>query len=174
DNVLAKPLGHPPCAGNNRPALFKVTKGSITVNIYSLDTNLETPSFHDFACGEVGTTQLVELEKMLAIPYEEEEYRIVMLHHHPWFRKQFIMPGIGTSVAEAHALLDKDKFLKVLAKHPVDYLCFGHKHIEEPLKKIPETRYGALAAGCSRFASRVYELSFPVAAGGRLRHPIIN
>lgn len=172
DNILAIPLGCPPFAGDNHPAMFRVTNGGLTVKIYSLDTNLETTSFRDFACGEVGATQLRELEKMLAIPYEENESRIVMIHHHPWFRKPIQIPGTSFRT-EAHALLDAGKFLDLLKRYPIDYLCFGHEHKEEPLKRIAGARYGALAAGCSRSAHRAYELVFPV-TGGRLRHLVIN
>jgi len=99
-------------AGDNIP-IYKVING---VRIISLDTNLETINPFDFACGEVGATQLKFLDEMLT---RSKEVNLLSFHHHPFVRNDPFME-----------LKDAKELAQVIFGR-VHVLMFGHRHVQE-------------------------------------------
>ncbi|MCP5101976.1 MAG: metallophosphoesterase, partial [bacterium] len=54
--------------GENKPVVNVVEDGNDVVMFIAIDTNLETVSAFDFACGEVGDSQLNALDNILSRP----------------------------------------------------------------------------------------------------------
>ena len=91
--------------------MFHEERGDIMV--ICLDSNLETESPFDFACGEVGEKQLRALPSLLNTP----AFKIVMLHHHPFMHSDPFME-----------LKDAEQLARVIYGK-ADLLLFGHKHV---------------------------------------------
>ena len=102
--------------GLNLPVVNLIQDGKDKVLIIALDSNLETESPWDFACGEIGQPQLDGLSRVLR-EAPEDAVKIVMMHHHPWMHWHPFM-----------RLLDANKLLNRL-KGKVDVLLFGHRHV---------------------------------------------
>jgi 3',5'-cyclic AMP phosphodiesterase CpdA len=83
------------------------------IRIIALDSNLETISPWDFACGEIGETQLAVLPSLL----DTKDFTIVMLHHHPFIHSDPFM-----------ALWDAEELARVIYGK-AGLVIFGHRHI---------------------------------------------
>jgi 3',5'-cyclic AMP phosphodiesterase CpdA len=111
--------------GNKHQAFPKLDiitdpKDNTSIAFIGLDSMAGEFDDHDprlFAQGDLGKTQRDELDTMLASPgVISADKRIIYLHHHP----------IDKSVSMK--LNDSDKLARVLKRHKVDALLFGHKH----------------------------------------------
>ena len=106
-------------AGENLPVLHLLQDGVQHILLIALDTNLETVSPFDFACGQVGTRQLTALDRLLSDPDIAHAVVIVFFHHHPFlhgdrFRK----------------LLDARELMRILYGR-IHLMLFGHRHISK-------------------------------------------
>ena len=118
DHVLAGPLGQQgTCAGATRPVVNLVTAGNDQALIIALDSNLETLTPFDFACGKIGEMQLQALDQILTSYAGCEAKKILLLHHHPFLRDDPFMK-----------LQDAEQ-LWATVYHRIDVMCFGHKHV---------------------------------------------
>jgi 3',5'-cyclic AMP phosphodiesterase CpdA len=116
DQKLSIPLGQNDFFfGDNDPVINKLKKGPIKVVLIALDTNLETNSTMDFACGRVGEKQLAYLDKFLSEKSIGKYTKIIMMHHHPFIHNTFMK------------LKDADEFMNVIHGR-ADILLFGHDH----------------------------------------------
>jgi len=79
-------------------------------------TPFDTNGPFEFACGQVGETQMAWIKEVLE-DYKDKK-KVVYLHHHPWIHTDPFM-----------RLIDADEFLKVCGDAKVDVLLFGHKHV---------------------------------------------
>lgn len=90
------------------------------VAFIGLDSMAEELNWNDrlFAEGELGKKQLRRLSNMLENDADitDAKYRVVYLHHHPFHPKLF------------HHLKDSKKLGKILVKHDISALLFGHNH----------------------------------------------
>lgn len=90
------------------------------VAFIGLDSMAEELHFYDrlFAEGELGKKQLKRLSNLLENDEEinECQYKVVYLHHHPFHPKPF------------HHLKDSKKLGKILKRHNISALLFGHNH----------------------------------------------
>ncbi len=118
DNMLSTPLGQGGTfSAENKPVVNVVKDGSDSAMFIGLDSNLETEHPFDFACGEVGDTQLNSLSALLANPTVPEMKKVLFFHHHPFVRDDPFM-----------ALKDASQLARVIY-NKVDIMLFGHKHV---------------------------------------------
>ena len=116
DEMLAGPLHQGGSFhGYNQPVVNVVREGNDAVMLIALDSNLETDSPFDFACGEVGDGQLKGLDRILAQAGPAMK-KIVLLHHHPFIVNDPFME-----------LMDARKLMRAIYQR-ADVLMFGHKH----------------------------------------------
>ncbi|WP_432736098.1 metallophosphoesterase family protein [Maridesulfovibrio sp. FT414] len=121
DKYLAGPFGQ--CgtfAGDNSPVVNIVESDEAKCMFIALDTNLETKTPFDFACGKVGRKQLKELDSILKQYADSELVKILFFHHHPFVTKTLVNL-IGLK------LKDSEELMKVVSNR-VDVMLFGHKH----------------------------------------------
>ena len=90
------------------------------VAFFGLDSMAEEVHWYDrlFAEGELGKKQLKRLSDLLSKDEEVKtcQYKVVYLHHHPFHPKPF------------HHLKDSEDLGKILKKHKISALLFGHNH----------------------------------------------
>lgn len=103
--------------GENAPVVNIVRDGSDTVMFIAIDTNLETEHPFDFACGQVGDSQLAALETILTNPTIPEMKKVLFFHHHPFIHNDPFME-----------MKDAEKLARVVY-NKVDVILFGHKHV---------------------------------------------
>lgn len=115
---LPAPVTTPIFAGDNDCIVHHTSNSSTVITFYALDTNLETVSPFDFACGEVGQKQLKHLRRLLASPKQANEIRILYFHHHPF---------IYSNLME----LKDSKELRKVVSGKVDVVLFGHNHVQD-------------------------------------------
>jgi 3',5'-cyclic AMP phosphodiesterase CpdA len=94
------------------PLVFKIEN----IQIILLNSNLKTEDLSDFACGEIGKSQLKILRGILKESLPEGSVRIICLHHHPFIHSDPTMK-----------LLDARNFVRAI-RGKADILLFGHKH----------------------------------------------
>lgn len=104
------------------------------VLIIFLNSNTETESPFDFACGRIGPTQLELLKNILDDPQYKDFVKMLFDHHHPWMHSDPTMK-----------LLDADDLLRIIYGK-VDLFGFGHRHVHQRWEGKAGMRY-ALAAG---------------------------
>jgi len=108
DEILSAPLqGH--CFADKVPLVRKFDG----VTLIGLNSNLETSSPFDFACGEIGQAQSQLLDDALA---GNGGVKIIALHHHPFMHSDATMK-----------LVDAQAFWRVVEGR-ADVVLFGHKH----------------------------------------------
>lgn len=118
DEMLSIPLGQSGTfTGDNTPVVSTVSDADDAVLLITVDTNLETDHFFDFACGEVGQAQLSYLERILSDPHNAGMTRILFFHHHPFMH--------GNPFME---LKDAPELMRTIYRR-VDVVLFGHKHV---------------------------------------------
>ena len=130
DDMLSVPLEQGGTfVGNNKPVVNVKSDGKDTVMLIALDSNLETEHFFDFACGEIGRTQLRALDTLLSNPTTAKMTKILFLHHHPFIHNNPFME-----------LKDAPDLARVIYQR-VDVLCFGHKHVMNLWEKMLGIEY---------------------------------
>lgn len=117
DSMLSVPLQQSGTfAEDATPVTTILSDGDVEAMLIALDTNLETYQSFDFACGQVGETQLAALETILTIPPTTPLAKILFCHHHPFMVNNPFME-----------LMDAREFMRTIYGR-VDVLLFGHKH----------------------------------------------
>jgi len=120
DDQLSKPLAQDGTfAGDNSPVVNVLKENADHVMLIALDTNLETETPFDFACGEIGERQLAALSAILCNPDASDMTKFLFFHHHPFMRHDPFME-----------LKDAAKLWPIIYKK-VDVLMFGHKHVSQ-------------------------------------------
>lgn len=117
DRVLAQQLNQGGTfKGDSTPVVNVLKDGSTKVMLIALDSNLETEHPFDFACGEIGESQLRALDTILGTASIRETTKVLFLHHHP-----FMVNDPFMELKDARALAST-----VYGR--VDLVLFGHKH----------------------------------------------
>lgn len=147
DEMLSKPLGQGGSFSfDNKPTVNVVTDGNDKTMFIGLDSNLETTSPFDFACGEIGKTQRNALAELLNDNTTREMNKILFFHHHPFIRNDPFME-----------MKDASKLARVIYGK-VNVIMFGHKHEMDCIKNTWGTDY-ILAADNSPGKAKVGELT---------------
>jgi len=111
DQILSIPLNQGGTFYGDNRIVVNYTEDTMLI---ALDSNLETTSPFDFACGEIGTKQLDELNHILDIP--NNKTKILFFHHHPFIHNNPFM-----------YLKDASDLARIVYGR-VDVILFGHKH----------------------------------------------
>lgn len=152
----AMPLGAP--TASKRPLLFALPGN---VALLSIDTAADpyvSGSGAGLASGSVGGSQLSALSSYFLpgsiIPGLGNLLgftTFMFFHHHPWLHSDPTM-----------MLVDSSKLMAAIHGH-VDLILFGHKHVARQYQpgQVPGggIKFGALAAGSSRFETTAYEVA---------------
>ena len=130
DDLLATPLGQGGAfLEENKPVVNVIEDSNDSVMFIGIDTNLETIHPFDFACGEVGDSQLSSLAAILETPTVPEMKKVLFFHHHPFTHNDPFME-----------LKDAAKLARV-AYNRVDVILFGHKHVMAKWENVWGARY---------------------------------
>jgi Icc protein len=117
DLILAKQLKQGGTfKGDSTPVVNVVRDGTTEVMLIALDSNLETEHPFDFACGEIGESQLRSLNTILAGACSPATVKVLFFHHHPFMVNDPFME-LKDAEALASAIYGR-----------IDLLLFGHKH----------------------------------------------
>jgi 3',5'-cyclic AMP phosphodiesterase CpdA len=117
DEMLAKPLNQGGTfKGDSTPVVNILKDNNIKIMLIALDSNLETEHPFDFACGEIGESQLKALDTILSTPSNAEMVKVLFFHHHPFM------------VNDPFMELKDAKDLARTIYNRVDLVLFGHKH----------------------------------------------
>lgn len=138
--------------GDNTPVVHVFREGNESVMLIALDTNLETENPFDFACGEVGKSQMATLDTILCNPANAVLPKILFFHHHPFMHGNPFMQ-----------LKDAEDLMRTIYMR-VDVVLFGHKHVSEMWKNRNGVQY-FLASDNSPGKDYVREISI---AGGKI------
>lgn len=118
DNMLMMPFKQDGTfKGDQTPIVHTLRDDKAIVRLIGLDSNLETDNSLDFACGEIGATQMKFLNSILSSPTVPEMRTLLYFHHHPFMHANFVMK-----------LRDSDDFMRMTYNKNVDIVLFGHKH----------------------------------------------
>ncbi len=104
-------------AGDKSLLLHLLEENRQHVLLIALDTNIESSSLFDFACGRVGSTQLLALDRVLSDPDIAQMVVIVFFHHHPFLHTD-----------RFKKLLDARELVRLLYGR-VHVVLFGHQHV---------------------------------------------
>jgi len=130
DNVLAKQLNQGGTfKGDSTPVVNVIRDGSTQIMLIALDSNLETEHPFDFACGEIGESQLGALNTILMQTASAGMAKVLFFHHHP-----FIVNDPFMELKDAKALAST-----VYSR--IDLILFGHKHVMKQWEKRWRTKY---------------------------------
>lgn len=113
--------------GDSTPVVNVLKEGGLNVMLIALDSNLETENPFDFACGNIGESQLRALDTILGRSSDEKLVKILFFHHHP-----FIVNDPFMELKDAKALART-----IYGR--VHLVLFGHKHVMNQWEK----RWGA-------------------------------
>jgi 3',5'-cyclic AMP phosphodiesterase CpdA len=128
DDILAKPLSQGGTfKGDSTPVVNILKDDNREMMLIALDSNLETEQPFDFACGEIGESQLNALNTILSTVQNAGMVKVLFVHHHPFVRNNPFME-----------LIDAKALAKTIYNR-VDLVLFGHKHEMGEWKN----RYGA-------------------------------
>lgn len=117
DQRLARPLKQGGTfKGDSTPVVNVIREGTKKIVLIALDSNLETECSFDFACGEIGETQLRALDTILAENQSPETINVLFFHHHPFMVNDPLME-----------LKDAAQLARTVYRR-VDLILFGHKH----------------------------------------------
>ncbi|KJU82919.1 Metallophosphoesterase domain protein [Candidatus Magnetobacterium bavaricum] len=147
DEMLAIPLKQGGTfKGDNIPVVNIVKDTTDTVMLIGLDSNLETDTPVDIACGEIGEGQRKALDTILSMKTPPNMRKILFFHHHLLYLHitldriknsitsvfsdpTDILRGIEDLFANgAMKLKDADELIKIISNR-VDVVLFGHKHV---------------------------------------------
>ena len=130
DEMLATPLGqNGTFIGENIPVINVLKDAGNEIILIALDTNLETESVFDYACGEVGEKQLKYLNTILSDGSVKNMTKIIFMHHHP-----FMVNNPFMELKDARDFFETS-YLKA------DLLLFGHKHESRLWKNADGFKY---------------------------------
>jgi 3',5'-cyclic AMP phosphodiesterase CpdA len=130
DNILAKHLNQGGTfKGDSTPVVNVLRDGSKEIMLIALDSNLETQHPFDFACGEIGESQLSSLNTLLATTPGAGVVKVLFFHHHP-----FIVNDPFMELKDAKALAST-------IYNRIDLLLFGHKHEMKQWEKTWGTKH---------------------------------
>lgn len=120
DEKLAGPLAqNGTFAGSCQPVVNLLKRDGDQVLLIALDSNLETATPFDFACGEIGKSQLRALDVILGNPVNTGMTKFLLFHHHPFMRNDPFME-----------LKDASRLWPVVYRR-LDVMLFGHRHVSE-------------------------------------------
>lgn len=129
DKSLAIPLNQEGTfKGDCTPVVNVVKDGESEILLIALDSNLETQNPFDFACGEIGQSQLQALDTILATA-SHHTVKIVFFHHHPCMVNDPFME-LKDAAALARTIHGR-----------TDVLLFGHKHEMKQWENRWSTKY---------------------------------
>lgn len=151
----AVPLGLQ--TASKRPLLFSVPGNIAIIGVDTAADPYVAGSGAGLASGSVGGAQLSALRSYFLpgtiIPGLGNMLgwtTFMYFHHHPWLHSDWTMK-----------LVDSDQLMAAIRGN-VDLILFGHKHVAKRYQptQVPNggIKYGALAAGSSRFESTAYEI----------------
>ncbi len=103
-------------AGDNPPLLHLLKEQEQQILLVAIDSNIETGSLFDFACGRIGRKQLQALDRLLSDPDISHMQVVVFFHHHPFLHTDPLKK-----------LLDARELARVLYGR-VHLVLFGHHH----------------------------------------------
>lgn len=130
DRIIAEQLNQGGTfTGDSTPVVSMLQEGATKVMLIALDSNLETESPFDFACGEIGESQLAALNTILTTTGDPAIIKVLFFHHHPFMHNDPFM-----EMKDARALA------KVIYGR-VNVVLFGHKHEMREWKKVWGTEY---------------------------------
>jgi len=130
DEILAKRLNQGGTfKGDSTPVVNVLRDGSTEIMLIALDSNLETQHPFDFACGEIGESQLSALNTVLATTQRMGMVKVLLFHHHP-----FMVNDPFMELKDARALAST-----IYGR--VDLVLFGHKHEMKQWEKRWGTKY---------------------------------
>jgi 3',5'-cyclic AMP phosphodiesterase CpdA len=130
DNILATQLDQGGTfKGDSTPVVNTIKDGDTDILLIALDSNLETEHPFDFACGEIGETQLKALKTILSTTQGAATVKMLFLHHHPF---EVNNPFMELKDAEALASAVYGR---------IDLIFFGHKHEMNQWENIWGTKY---------------------------------
>lgn len=101
--------------GDSNPVVNILKGKDAQIMLIALDSNLETEHPFDFACGEIGESQLKGLNTILKTS-NSEMVKILFFHHHPFMVNHPFME-----------MKDAKELAKIVYGR-VDLILFGHKH----------------------------------------------
>ena len=128
DGLLSEPLKQGGTfTGNVTPVVNIVKEDGIKTMFIALDSNLETHTPFDFACGEIGDYQLRNLNTILS--GNTDMTKILFFHHHPLMHTDPFME-----------LKDVKKLIETIYGK-VDIVLFGHKHEMKQWKNMWGVKY---------------------------------
>lgn len=147
DEKLAGQLGqNGTFAGSSQPVVNLVKNDSEQVLLIAIDSNLETETPFDFACGKIGKSQLRALDSILGNPGNSGITKFLIFHHHPFMRNDPFME-----------LKDANKLWPVVYQR-LDVMLFGHRHVSEVWENKGGVRF-VLAADNSPGKAYVREIT---------------
>jgi 3',5'-cyclic AMP phosphodiesterase CpdA len=130
DNILVKQLNQGGTfKGDSTPVVNTLNDGNIKIMLIALDSNLETEQPFDFACGEIGDSQLSALNTILSTVPSAGMVKALFFHHHPFM------------VNDPFMELKDAKALAKIVYNRVDLILFGHKHEMSQWEKRWGTKY---------------------------------
>lgn len=116
------------------PVAFPFVRRIGPVALVGVNSAVETPPF--IAAGEVGTSQLAALERLLPQLEAEGMIRVVLIHHPP-------LPG---QAPPRRALRDAEALARVLAHRGAELVLHGHNHCDSHMDfaRLPEIGGGSV------------------------------
>jgi 3',5'-cyclic AMP phosphodiesterase CpdA len=98
------------------PVVNVIKNNGLQAMLIALNSNIESESPFDFACGQIGKTQLTALDAILHTT-ATDMIKILMFHHHPFIRNDPFME-----------MKDSKDLARVIYSR-VNVVLFGHRHI---------------------------------------------
>jgi 3',5'-cyclic AMP phosphodiesterase CpdA len=130
DEFLAKQLNQGGTfKGDSTSVVNLIRDDSTEIMLIALDSNLETQHPFDFACGEIGESQLSSLNTILTARSSAGMVKVLFFHHHPFM------------VNDPFMELKDAKALARTVYGRVDLVLFGHKHEMKQWEKRWGTKY---------------------------------
>jgi 3',5'-cyclic AMP phosphodiesterase CpdA len=114
---------------DNLPVVNKCEDNDDKVALIALDTNLETRTVADLACGFVGATQLSWLHDNLMAQEYDHYTKILFFHHHLFDHGDPLL-----------TLKNADDLIYAIQGN-VDIVCFGHKHFKGRWQGLYDIKY---------------------------------
>ena len=106
-------------SGKNLPVLHRLYDGNQRVLLIALNSNIKNLSPLDFACGQIGLTQLTALDMLLSDSSIADTIVMVFFHHHPFLHNDPLTK-----------LLDARELMRILYGR-VHLVLFGHQHVSK-------------------------------------------
>ncbi len=145
DRILCEGLDIDHAFEEKTPHVEALQEDGRKVLLIGLNSNLYTPQLFDFACGEIGATQLEQLDQVLTAPTNRGFKKIVYFHHHPFVIHNPFME-----------MKDAKELMRVLYLR-ADVVLFGHRHRSKRWDKYGGI-YDVLAADNSPGKDTVREI----------------